>query len=202
MATVRAFIAIEMTPWLDVLAQMQEELRCGPGGRAGRWVRPEAIHLTLKFLGDVPEERLANVYAAVDRACQGVGPLRICPSSLGCFPNAGNPRVVWVGVREETGQLSALQAAVEKELAALGFEREERPFRPHLTLARIQRGASRAEARELGQATLTCSVPDEESIQVDEVCVIKSELTPGGAVYTRLHTAQLTPSERVRDPRP
>jgi RNA 2',3'-cyclic 3'-phosphodiesterase len=196
MATVRTFVAIEMTPWRDVLARMQEELRCGPGGRAGRWVRPEAIHLTLKFLGDVPEERLADIHVAVDRACQGVGPLRICPSSLGCFPNTGNPRVVWVGVREETGQLSALQAAVDKELAAVGFAREERPFRPHLTMARIQRRATRAEARELGQATLACPAPDEEPIEVDEVCVIKSELTPGGAVYTRLHTAQLTSSHR------
>jgi RNA 2',3'-cyclic 3'-phosphodiesterase len=193
MAMVRTFVALEMAPWIDVLTQMQDGLRCGPGGRAGRWVRPERIHLTLRFLGDVPEEQLADVYAAVKRACQSYEPLRIRLSNVGCFPNANNPRVVWAGIQEETGQLSSLQAVLETELVALGFEREERPFRPHLTLARIQRGSAREEARQLGQAALTCPVPDQEPISVDRVCVIKSELTPHGAVYTHLYSAGLMP---------
>ncbi|MBC7234590.1 MAG: RNA 2',3'-cyclic phosphodiesterase [Chloroflexi bacterium] len=193
MATVRTFIAIEMTPLQETLSQIQERLRDGPGGQAGRWVRCEGIHLTLKFLGEIPEEQLPEVFQAVDRACRGCPPFDLCLAHTGCFPNARSPRVVWVGVEEKTGQLQALQRAIEDQLASLGFAREKRAFQPHLTLARIHQRATRSEAQQLGQATMACDIPAEATMRVERVSVIRSDLKPGGAVYTPLHTTRLSP---------
>ncbi len=192
MPMVRTFVAIELTSEvLSVLDRAQAALRKGPGGQAGRWVKGEGIHLTLKFLGNVPEEKLEDIYRAVRRACEGYTPFELTIAGLGCFPNVRRPRVVWVGLREETGQLAALQKKVEHELNRLGFPPEGRGFTPHLTLARVRQEAAHADVEALGKAVAETPAEDLASMQVVAVSVMKSDLKPGGAVYTELFRASL-----------
>ena len=196
MSMVRTFVAIELTPQVvDALQKVQIRLRQAGWGQAGRWVRSEGIHLTLKFLGDVPAEELEAVYQAVRRSCEGRVPFVLALAGLGCFPNPRRPRVVWVGVREETGQLMALQQAVEQELGCLGFEREKRAFRPHLTLARIKKQARRQEIDALGKAVAQHEAGEVAQMKVDSVSVIKSDLRREGAIYTELYRMVLAHEE-------
>ena len=192
MASVRTFIAIELTTaLLKALEEIQSRLRQGEGGAAGRWVRKEGIHLTLKFLGELPSDDLKALYEAVAQACRGRDPFTLAATGLGCFPNSRRPRVIWVGVREETGQLEALQRAIDVELGRLGFPKEKRAFRPHLTLARVRRRASRAEVEALGRSVAEQDVGELARMQVEGVSVIKSDLRPEGAVYTEIFRASL-----------
>lgn len=192
MPTVRAFVAIELSSEvLAALERVQDRLRRGEGGQAGRWVRAEGIHLTLKFLGEVPAERLEAIYQAVGRACLGRTPFELTVAGLGCFPNLRRPRVVWAGVEEETGRLASLQEAVERELSRLGFPPEGRRFTPHLTLARVQERASPREIEALGKAVGTAQIGELGKMRVEAVSVMKSDLRPEGAIYTELFRAPL-----------
>ena len=192
MPSVRTFVAIELTPaLLDALEGVQDRLRQGAGGEAGRWVRKEGIHLTLKFLGDVPEENLGGVYEAVVRACTGREPFTPAATGVGCFPNSRRPRVVWVGIRDDTGHLESLQRRVDDELSHLGFPKERRAFSPHLTLARVRRGATRRKVEALGRSVAKECIGELARMRVDAVSVIKSDLRPEGAIYTELFRASL-----------
>ena len=192
MPSIRTFVAIELpSDVLDALAAVQEKLRRGPGGAAGRWVKKEGIHLTLKFLGEVPSEKLQAIDQAVARACSNHPTFTLRVGSLGCFPNVRRPRVVWVGVHEETGQLAALQKDIERELAGLGFPPEVRAFTPHLTLARVAEKASRQEVEALGKAVSEQDLKVLAQMRVTEVSVMKSDLRPEGAFYAELFKARL-----------
>lgn len=192
LAVVRTFVAIELDDALyEPLTEVQERLRLGEGGRAGRWVNPRGIHLTLKFLGDVPQSRLEAIQQAVACACRGAAPFTLTLGGLGCFPNARYPRVVWVGVRDASGRLALLQNAVEGELERLGFPREQRSFQPHLTLARIKEGAAQQDIMALGSAVARIPSNDLATMRVGAVSVMKSDLRPEGAVYTELYRIPL-----------
>ena len=202
MAMVRTFVAIELdTTFLQALAAIQARLQQGQAGRAGRWARPEGIHLTLKFLGDVPEDKLKDIYRAVSQACVSFAPFALTLGSPGCFPNLHRPRVIWVGVRDQGGQLAALQQAVERELGRLGYRPEERGFTPHLTLARVREDAKREEVDALArliseaQAHATTETTSTIAMRVDGVSVMKSNLQPSGAVYTEMYRQPLGGSE-------
>ena len=191
-SVVRAFVAIELPiEALAALARIQDRLRRSDGGTAGRWVRREAIHLTLKFLGDVAEDSLPTVFDAVDRACATRSRFEIVLERLGCFPSARRPRVVWVGLRSEDGALAALQKAVEEGLTSLGFPRERRAFTPHLTLGRVRHGATRADVEALGRTLATTQVGRLATMRVSSVHVIRSVLRPEGAIYSDLSTSSL-----------
>ncbi|MEA3407774.1 MAG: RNA 2',3'-cyclic phosphodiesterase [Chloroflexota bacterium] len=187
MASIRTFVAIELTEEaLDALGRLQERLKQARGGGAGRWVRKEGIHLTLKFLGDVAEERVDEVCEAVRRACEGHASFSVTIAGLGCFPHTRRPRVLWAGVEGEVDTLCALQEAVEREMVALGFPKERHPFTPHLTLARIHREARAEDIRALGQMADKASSEQIGGMRVDAVSVMKSDLRPTGAIYTEL----------------
>jgi len=131
---IRAFIALAPERGLiaelqNVQRQLQTRLPVG----IIRWAMPEQLHLTLKFLGGVPGERLAGLAAALDRAGAGIAPFQLALEGVGCFPHAKNPRVVWVGIQGELHSLRKLQAQIEHETQPCGDHTEERPFRPHLT---------------------------------------------------------------------
>lgn len=197
MTDVRTFVAVTLEPEvLRALERAQGRLRGLAGGRACRWVGAENIHLTFHFLGDVPEERLPSVFDAVARGCQGFGPFDIAIVGLGCFPNARQPRIVWAGVREESGRLAELQRALGRELAGVGYPPERRPFTPHLTIGRARRDAARDDLAALGQSV--SSQPHEvlAAMRVERVHVIKSDLRPSGAAYTILSTAELLGAAR------
>lgn len=193
---IRTFIAIELSQDLkDSLRHLQARLTRQVPERSVRWMRPESIHLTLKFLGDVPAARIARISQAVEVACHGFTRFAFELVGLGCFPNPRRPRVVWVGVYEPTGTLARLQQAVEGELVNLDFKREDRAFRPHLTVGRVQRKASRSDQQRLGEVIAGRKEGSLGSMTVTSVNVMRSDLRPTGAVYTALAQMPL-PGER------
>lgn len=152
-----------------------------------KWVSPEGIHLTLKFLGDVPPARLPEVVGALERAAAGARPFPLAVGGFGAFPTGDRARVVWVGC-EATPPLELLQDAVEREYAAIGFPVEGRPFRPHLTLGRA-RPQSRSGVR--GLAARLEALTFEDGFTVDGIDLMESTLTPAGARYAARHHVAL-----------
>jgi 2'-5' RNA ligase len=146
------------------------------------WVRRENLHLTLKFVGEVEPARAEELSAASARAATGAGPFALTISAAGAFPRRGAPRVLWLGVEDESGGLASLHRRLEDECEAAGFARDDRPFSPHLTLARAREQASARRLADLHRQT-----PFEpQTFQVAELLVIRSELSPGGSRYTAL----------------
>ncbi len=192
MNTLRTFVAVELDDrLLDNLVRVQDRLRGQVAPRSVRWVRPEGIHLTLKFLGDTLPDQVEEVKLALERAASEVAPFSFTVGGVGCFPNTRRPRVVWIGLHEPTGALSRLRDAVESHVAPLGFPTENRPFHPHLTLGRVQRRASKSEVREVGEVVASSAVGTLDEMRVTRVSYIKSDLRPSGAVYTTLHEVEL-----------
>lgn len=192
MTTQRTFIAVELDEeLLDNLVDLQGRLRGQVAPRSIRWVRPEGIHLTLKFLGETLPDQVEAVKVALDQAASGLLPFTFSVGGLGCFPNTRRPRVIWVGLYEPSGTLSRLRDAIESYVAPLGFPTEKRPFRPHLTLGRVQRYASKSEVREVGEVIAASAIGTIDEMQVRQVSYIRSDLRPDGAVYTTLHEARL-----------
>jgi 2'-5' RNA ligase len=193
MSTVRTFIAIELPQdVLNSIARVQAQARQSVPEGLVRWTHPEGIHLTLKFLGDTPTEQVAAVGQALQAACAPHRAFTLTVGGLGCFPDLKRPCVVWVGVDEPGGRLKRLQRAIEQAISPLGFPTENRPFSPHLTLGRIKSG----RADEL--AMLGAYVSQESArarvgeVRVASVSLIRSDLLPGGAVYTPLTHAPLS----------
>lgn len=184
---VRSFIAVELSQEVrGLLAQVQDELRRSAGGQWARWVAPESIHLTLKFLGNVPTERIDAVATAADRATGGVAPFTLATGDLGVFPPRGTPRVIWMGLTGQLDRLRGLQASVEREVTPLGFPTESRAFSPHLTLGRVREGAPAGLLRALGQAVAQTQLLDQVPLSVSSITLMQSQLGCGGAVYTPL----------------
>lgn len=183
----RAFIAIELPPEIKQgIAKVQEELR-KTGANAG-WTRPEGIHLTLKFMGEVVESKTQEIMQTLAGATQGIGKMNLEVGGAGAFPNAKNPRVLWLGVTGDVEKLGSLQAAVEDVMTGLGFEREERKFSPHLTLARIKFPKPRDNWQ---QKIESISGVKLGGFEADRVSLMKSELKREGAVYTEIGRVEL-----------
>ena len=183
---IRSFVAIELPEEAKAgLARLRRELERDEH-KFVKWVDPRGIHLTLKFLGDIPSRRVTEITEAMGKAVQGFFPFRLEISGLGAFPSLKQPRVLWVGVGGEVDNLSRLQQSIDCALAALGFAAEERPFVPHLTLARIREGASPSERRSFGELVGSTTFEDKYPIEVEAVRLMRSQLTPAGAIYTCL----------------
>lgn len=183
----RTFIAIEIPDGIkQEMVKAQEQLKRS-GVDAG-WTRPEGIHLTLKFLGEVPEAELDGVKAALIQAAEGKGRFRLEVGGAGVFPNERNPRVAWIGMAGDIDKLSALQAAVEETMTEIGFEREDRKFTPHLTLGRIKYIKSREAWQKALDGIKDIRLP---GFDVAAVSLMKSELKRTGAVYTEVARVEL-----------
>jgi RNA 2',3'-cyclic 3'-phosphodiesterase len=182
----RTFIAIPLPNECQVLLdQMQQPLRaCNADVR---WVAIPSIHLTLKFLGEVNPEAIPKLQVFLNEACKSERRIELVLRGLGCFPNARNPRVIWCGIEGETDSLLRLQHSVESACAQLGFAPEDRPFRPHLTLGRVQgrKNLQTLMDRVVAGNDLACT------FQVDRFHIYKSSLKPQGAVYTILNSVVL-----------
>ncbi len=183
----RTFIAIEIPDEIKrEMARAQEQLKRS-GVEAG-WTRPEGIHLTLKFLGEVEESRIPGIMDVLTRAVRGSGTFRIEIAGAGAFPNQKNARVVWLGITGGRDKLATLQAAVEDAMAGMGMERDDREFAPHLTLGRIKyirsRDAWLAALNEMKDIRLP-------GFEVGHISLMKSELKPSGAVYTEIGKVEL-----------
>ena len=182
----RTFIAIEIPSEVkSALAALQDELR-----RAGAdvsWTRPENIHLTLRFLGEVDERRIGEVEKVCVSSAAEFQPFTLSLNETGVFPNARQPRVLWAGLAGEIEKAVEMQRRLDEGLAMIGFEREEKGFRPHLTLGRLK---SNKKAREMLALVGAHQVPA-LSFAVTEIVLMKSELHPAGARYTPLAKASL-----------
>jgi 2'-5' RNA ligase len=185
MAAIRSFVAIELSEEaIGALDRVQRGLKKEAPRDAVRWSRPESIHLTLQFLGDVASERIGAISEALRGVCAGQGPFVMEMRDLGVFPNPRRPRVIWVGISEPSGALAALQKGVSQALEPLGFEPEQRAFTPHLTLGRALRRASTRELAALGELITHFDVGVLSRVTVDRVILMRSDLKPDGAVYT------------------
>jgi 2'-5' RNA ligase len=190
--SLRLFIAIELPGnVLSALNQVQHSLQREPALARLRWVRPEGIHLTLKFLGETPEERRPQIEAAISRTVAGIAPFELHLGKIGRFGSKNSPRVVWIDVAGETEVLTRLQSQIEREVSPLGFPSETRAFSPHLTLARVPPERAPDVAAPLDDAMSRVTVP-EAVFQATEVSLMRSQLQRGGAVYTQLFAAKLT----------
>lgn len=187
----RLFIAVELPEeWLAALARVQEALRAA-GLDALRWTRPEGVHLTLKFLGEVPEERLEEIVRAMTRAAARARPFALRLGRLGAFGGPQRPRVLWAGVEGELEALTRLWQALEAEITPLGFPQERDTFAPHLTLARVPEQAQHEASRTLAVVLPRIALPEPPPLDVAEIALMRSLLGPGGARYRRLAVAPL-----------
>jgi 2'-5' RNA ligase len=191
MEQIRAFIAVELPPDFKLaLARLQDKLKSG--GRAPvKWVEPDNIHLTLKFLGNIDAALIDRVTGVMQEAARGVHPFRVEMGGLGVFPGPGRVRIVWVGLTGDVAKLTQLQKGLDAALAPLGFTPESRPFTPHLTLARVRDNASPEQRQDLGRLVTATRFEVPGSIKVDAVHLMRSQLTREGPVYTRLSSLTL-----------
>jgi len=188
---IRSFIAIELSEEVrEGLTRLRKELERDEH-KFVKWVDPGGIHLTLKFLGNIPSKRVTEITEAIKEAAQGISPFNLEISGLGAFPSIRQARVLWVGIGGEVDKLSRLQKNIDSALAALGFAKEERPFVPHLTLARIREGASPPERRSFGELVGSTTFEDKYHVEVEAIRLMRSQLTPAGAIYTCLSAVGL-----------
>lgn len=198
----RLFIAVELpASWTAAIAALQQRLRQG-GLEHLRWVRPEGVHLTLKFLGNVEERRVAAIGEAVSHAARAIPAFDLTLDGLGMFGPPSQPRVVWTGVTGDLPALSRLWRAVETQVSALGFPQERQRFAPHLTLGRVPQDLAAALVRGIPGVLAKTATPATPSLTVSEVALIRSDLGAGGARYTRLATAPLAPQSAATPPQP
>lgn len=182
----RLFVACELPPATKAaLAEIQSLLRAR-GAQELRWVRPEGMHLTLKFLGEVPADKAPSIEEALAAAIEGPLELRLAFSALGTFGGPARLRVIWVGAEGDVAPLVGLASRVEGALTPLGFPRERRPYSPHLTLARVSDRASPEQRRRLADLVAGFEMPPVPEAVVREVSLMRSFLEPGGARYQRL----------------
>ncbi len=189
--TLRAFVAIRVSP--AAVSVLEEAIRVLEAQlpREVRWVNPDGIHLTLKFLGNIAPHQARDVLDVMGRSAAAVEPFSIGLSDLGMFPNPKRPRVVWAGIRGEVDPLQKLQAGLERGAWELGLSKETRPFSPHLTLGRVREQASESAHRSTGAVISATPLGASEPWRVEAVHLIRSRLGPGGAKYCELGSARL-----------
>ena len=181
--TIRAFLAMDPPPEvLRRIADIQEVLKKTLRGSIS-WVRPEEIHLTLKFFGDMAAEDLPLISEVVSGQAAGTRPLHLTIKGLGGFPGGRRPRILWLGVGGEVARLIALQGVLDQGFETCGIKKEERPFRAHLTLARIK---SPQGLSGLDKVLEEKEAESAGSFEAKGLILFKSDLTPKGAIYTVL----------------
>lgn len=187
MSTQRLFIAVDLEESLkQAMDSFMEPLR--KAGADVKWVQPGNLHITLKFLGEVAEEKTALIVETARRALKGYRQFEITLSRLGTFPPAGKPRVIWIGIEDAGGQLVAMGRSLEEAFAQIGFPAEPRPFKPHLTLGRVRspRGVERLQT-----VLAKSAMPATKSMNVEKVLLFRSVLTSAGPIYTVLEKIDL-----------
>ena len=185
---IRSFLAFELSPEIkQIIFNVSGEMK--RSSLDVRWVKPGNIHLTIVFLGNIPEERMEVVNIAAEKVCRRYGPFNVSLTAAGIFFNRHNPRTLWIGLKGDLERMSYFKNALQKHLRSLGIKEEKRKFKPHLTLGRFRRGAGFTprldELLSMYQDLISpvCSL--------SELALFKSDLKSGGAVYSRLGSWQL-----------
>ncbi len=194
MEEIRSFIAIELPAEVKSgLQQVQNILKSGDPTCA-KWVDPNSIHLTLKFLGNVKSEKMDAVIQAMTQAARRVSPFDLELKGFGAVPNLRRVQIVWAGIIGDIDKLNLLQNNLETALSPMGFKTEKRPFTPHLTLARMREYATPLQRQAIGEVIAKVKLEPNMVIYVDSISLMKSQLTRTGAIYSRLSSAELSPS--------
>lgn len=185
--TLRAFVAFELPDTvLKAVGDFQEQMR--RRGLSARWVLPEKIHLTLKFLGDLPVRDVERVSRCLHTAALGRDPIRLAAKGVGVFPGVRKPRVIWVGLKDPENRLTEFHQTLEACLEGLGFSPDGRPFKGHLTVGRFRKNPllpALMDVLEMGRGFET------EPFILDAVILFRSDLKPSGPVYSKLAVAAL-----------
>lgn len=196
MSKIRAFIAVETPGEIQAQAlQLIRELSVSPA--TVKWVEPDAMHWSLKFLGEIELTDVAEVCKAVIAAAASFAPFDVESHGAGAFPNLANPKTLWMGIRSGAEAMTALQQAIENRLTPLGFREEARRFQPHLTLGRVR--SNPPGNMRLGQLVRRFQDFDGGLSTVYEVLVMSSELTQSGPVYEALGRARLGGKSSTRE---
>jgi 2'-5' RNA ligase len=180
--TFRAFIAIDLPESVkSFLSEAQEALKLY--GFGVKWVRPQNIHLTLKFLGNIATADTDKIAEALTLAARNCPVVSLAAKGIGVFPNPRRPRVIWAGLKGQVEILENLQQTLDAHLSELGFARETRAFKSHLTLGRVKGKIAPARMK---AAIEKLKEFESESFEINQVTLFKSDLQPAGAVYTKV----------------
>ena len=190
--TIRTFVAVELSDSIKAhiaadIAQLRQEQIDNM-----RLVRPEGVHLTLKFLGDIDANRVPAVADAMTQAAAHHAPFSLALGQPGVFPNTNRARVLWIGVEGDLQLLRLLQSDIEEALVAAGFPPEKQRFNPHLTIGRMHHKASREDRRRATDALAALTLPEDRTIAVKAISLMKSTLLPGGAIYDQIVHTELS----------
>ncbi|MBI5150877.1 MAG: RNA 2',3'-cyclic phosphodiesterase [Candidatus Omnitrophica bacterium] len=183
--TIRAFIAVELNDQVkETIREFQAHLK--PLGCDIAWVKPENVHLTLKFLGEVKTKRLPSVIETLEDVCRDLRPFDTALTQPGVFPDLRHPRVVWIGLEDTGGDLARMAESLETALGNTGFKKERRDFQAHITVGRIRALKNIAQ---LSDAIRKFPVPAgvKQPVSVGQIVLFKSTLTPQGPVYEPLN---------------
>ena len=186
----RLFVALDLLPEVrQAAAEVARELKSS--GADLKWVKPESMHLTLKFLGETPESQVPDIKEALKEACAGKSALDLAIKGCGSFPGQKKPQVVWLGLEGQVDHLRDLAGAIETRLELLGFPPERRTFKAHLTLGRLRRGPKRGGRPGGSVVPLVRAIAAQKEYQgpafrADNVVLMKSTLRPTGPIYEPL----------------
>ncbi|MGA2517585.1 MAG: RNA 2',3'-cyclic phosphodiesterase [Thermodesulfobacteriota bacterium] len=179
---IRSFLAIELPkPILRKIEEVEADLKSAHADV--RWVNPEKIHLTLKFFGNIEESRIDSIFKSIEEPVRNIPPFSLKVQGIGAFPSMKSPRVIWMGLVNGSQILISLQKEIETPLEKIGFQSEDRPFHPHLTLGRVK--SSRGKDDLVGRMEKH-KEGEFGDFQVERVILFKSDLKPSGPIYTPL----------------
>jgi 2'-5' RNA ligase len=184
---IRSFLAIELPkPILRKIEEIQGDLRSAHADV--RWMSPEKIHLTLKFFGNIEESRIDSIFKLIEEPVRSTPPFSLKVRGVGAFPSMKSPRVIWLGLVNGSESLTSLQKQIETQLEKIGFQPEDRPFHPHLTLGRMKSSRGKDE---LGGRMEKHREEEFGDFQVERLILFKSDLKPSGPIYTALREMKL-----------
>lgn len=186
----RSFIALPLNSQIQTaIDEIQTRLKKTESDV--KWVKPEQAHLTLKFLGDVPEKNLEEIKRTVAEVCSQIQTISSSLTQLGAFPKPDYARVIWAGIDDPEQKIAALASAIEEALVPLKFPKEKRAFKPHITIGRVR---SDRNLRALARGLENYSLPANLHQNFNEVVVFQSTLTQAGPIYSALEKCPLLPS--------
>ena len=186
MEQIRAFIAIELPQEIKAeLGKLQGRLNL-KGDHCVKTVDSEAMHLTLKFLGNIAVEKIEEIKTAMGESAGNTGPLQLRLGGIGCFPGVQRPRVIWISLEGQLDGLHSLQRNLEAALERLGFPSEKRSFTAHLTLARVRDNCLPAQRQQLGEMVRDLDYRPTITFTASHISLVRSVLKPQGPEYSIL----------------
>jgi RNA 2',3'-cyclic 3'-phosphodiesterase len=183
---IRSFIAIELPPEVKSDLDSLQKMLITKQQDWIKWVSPESMHITLKFLGDVASDKIDEIKMGIEESSVGIPPFNLQIKGLGVFPNLKRMQIIWVGIAGDISYLKQIQKNIENNLSILGYPAENREFTPHLTLGRIRYSIPPLDQQKLAQLIEGYNFTSSHEIQVNSINLMKSQLTPRGPIYTRM----------------